>query len=236
MYADYQDVWKTLTAPGGDFEIVTQELRGYPIRAYANAPHSLRDVFLSSAQYADRDYLIFNEERLTYTQAHDQVRSIGLWLISRNVQPGDRVAIAMRNYPEWLLAYWATLSIGATVVGMNAWWTSPEMAYALNDAKPKVIVVDQERFERIQALPNRNSLEIVGVRLKQVAADVTPWSELTACAGQLPSIDIDPDDDACIFYTSGTTGNPKGAELTHRGCVNNVWSLMFAAALQRTLA
>jgi len=236
LYADYQDVWKTLTAPGGDFEIVTQELRGYPIRAYANAPHSLRDVFLSSAQYADRDYLIFNEERLTYTQAHDQVRSIGLWLISKNVQPGDRVAIAMRNYPEWLLAYWATLSIGATVVGMNAWWTSPEMAYALNDAKPKVIVVDQERFERIQALPNRNSLEIVGVRLKQVAADVTPWSELTACAGQLPSIDIDPDDDACIFYTSGTTGNPKGAELTHRGCVNNVWSLMFAAALQRTLA
>ena len=237
MYQEYKDTWAELIAPGADFEIAVQQVRGVPIRTYANAAQNLRDVWLSTQPFADRDYLVYEDERITYAQAHERVGSLAHWLIAQGVKPGDRVAIAMRNYPEWMLCYWATLSIGAAVVGMNAWWVGREMLYALKDSTPKVMILDPERLSQLGELRNEvTAIKLLGVRFPTDAADVTPWAEAVANPAQLPDIDIDTDHDACIFYTSGTTGNPKGAQLTHRGCVSNVWSLMFAGALQRTLA
>ena len=237
MYQEYKDAWAALIAPGADFEVTTTNVRGVDIRTYANAAPNLRDAWAATIAYADREYLVYEDERLTYAEAHARVNALGHWLINRGVQPGDRVAIAMRNYPEWMLSYWAILSVGATVVGMNAWWTGPEMLYALEDSTPKVIIADEERlatFDTISAsLP---AMAAIGVRLPAASSDATSWFDATADAKPLPSLDIDPDSDACIFYTSGTTGNPKGAQLTHRGCTSNIWSLMFAAALQRILA
>ncbi len=236
MYEEYQAVWQALTAPGGDFEIAEIELRGHPCRIYANAPASLRDVWLSSAQFGDRDYLVYEDERLTYAQTHQQVANLVAWLHAQGVAPGDRVAIAMRNYPEWLLSYWAVLSMGATVVGMNAWWTWPEMLYALEDSTPKVLILDQERLDRLDFETDAVACTtLLGVRLTAAHDRVTPWAESIAGTHALPEVAIDPDSDACIFYTSGTTGNPKGAQLTHRGCVSNIWSMMFAGAVLRVL-
>ena len=163
MYQEYKSAWAALTAPGADFEVTTTNVRGVDIRTYANAVPNLRDAWATTAAYADREYLVYEDERLTYAQAHDRVNALGNWLIAQGVNSGDRVAIAMRNYPEWLLSYWATLSIGATVVGMNAWWTGPEMLYALNDSEPKAIILDEERlatFNEIrQQLP---TMQVVG--------------------------------------------------------------------------
>jgi long-chain acyl-CoA synthetase len=139
MYDDYKAAWTQLTAPGADFEVVTANVRGVDIRTYANAPANLRDVWLSTAAFADRDYLVYENQRLTYAQTHQRVAAMANWLIAQGVKPGDRVAIAMRNYPEWMQAYWATMSVGAAVVGMNAWWIGPEMLYALQDSTPKVM-------------------------------------------------------------------------------------------------
>lgn len=237
MYKEYKDAWAALIAPGADFEVTTTNVRGVDIRTYANAAPNLRDAWAATIAYAEREYLVYEDERLTYAEAHERVNALGHWLIEHGVQPGDRVAIAMRNYPEWMLSYWAILSVGATVVGMNAWWTGPEMQYALEDSTPKVIIADAERlatFNQIRAsLP---AMAAIGVRLPAASSDATPWADAIADAKPLPTLDIDPDSDACIFYTSGTTGNPKGAQLTHRGCTSNIWSLMFAAALQRVLA
>lgn len=237
MYQEYKDAWAALIAPGADFEVTTTNVRGVDIRTYANAAPNLRDAWAATIAYADREYLVYEDERLTYAEAHARVNALGQWLINRGVQPGDRVAIAMRNYPEWMLSYWAILSVGATVVGMNAWWTGPEMLYALEDSTPKVIIADEERlatFDTISA--SFPAMAAIGVRLPAASSDATSWFDATADAKPLPSLNIDPDSDACIFYTSGTTGNPKGAQLTHRGCTSNIWSLMFAAALQRILA
>ncbi len=234
MYEQYQEVWNALTADGADFEIAVEDIRGNPTRTYKNAPGNLRDVWASSIQFGDADYLVYEEERLTYAEAHAQVASVAQWLRARGVEPGDRVAIAMRNYPEWLLTYWATLAAGATVVGMNAWWTGPEMVYAINDSEPKVIVLDVERFERVDAHRNEiGDVQLVGVRFEHDG--VIPWNTITGDTAELPPIPIDPDSDACIFYTSGTTGHPKGAELTHRGCVSNIFSMMFAGALLKEI-
>ncbi len=146
MYDQLEEVRRELTGPGAQFEITVVDVRGNPTRTYANAPNSLREVWLASAAFADRDYLVYHDERLSYAEAHRQVASIGAWLQDQGVAPGDRVAIAMRNYPEWLLAYWATVSIGAAVVGVNAWWVGPELVYGLNDSQPKVLIADQERL------------------------------------------------------------------------------------------
>jgi len=237
MYQEYKAAWAALTAPGADFEVTTTNVRGVDIKTYANALTNLRDAWVSTAAYAEREYIVYEDERLTYAQAHEHVNSLGNWLIGQGVQPGDRVAIAMRNYPEWILSYWAILSVGATVVGMNAWWTGPEMLYALEDSTPKAIIADEERLATLNSIRAKlANLVVIGVRVPGSPADVTPWSDVIADPMPMPEIAIDPDSDACIFYTSGTTGNPKGAQLTHRGCTTNIWSLMFAAALQRVLA
>ena len=237
MYQEYKSAWAALIAPGADFEITTTNVNGVNIRTYANAVPNLRDAWAATAAYADREYLVYEDERLTYAQAHEHVNSLGNWLIAQGVQPGDRVAIAMRNYPEWMLSYWGILSVGATVVGMNAWWTGSEMLYALEDSTPNVIIADEERLATLNDIKTKlPELKIIGVRLSSAQDGVSSWSDVIANPAPIPQITIDPDSDACIFYTSGTTGNPKGAQLTHRGCTSNIWSLMFAAALQRVLS
>ncbi len=237
MYDEYKAAWAQLTAPGADFEIATVNVRGVDIRTYANAPANLRDVWLSTQAFADRDYLVYEGERLTYAQTHQRVASLANWLIQQGVKPGDRVAIAMRNYPEWLQAYWATLSVGAAVVGMNAWWIGPEMLYALQDSTPKVMILDKERLDQLgEHRAEVQDIALVGVRFPEPEPGVTPWTDVVSGSEALPMIDIDTDSDACIFYTSGTTGRPKGAQLTHRGCVSNIFSMLFSAGLQRLLA
>lgn len=229
MYEELKQAWAQLTAPGAPFEVTLTEVRGVKVRTYLQAPANLRDLWLASAGFHDRDYLVYRDERWTYGEVHSQVAAIANYLVAKGVGPGDRVAIAMRNYPEYMPCYWATVATGASVVGMNAWWVSHEMAYGLDNSRPRVLIADQERLERFFNMEKQPDCTLVGVRLPEPIPGVTPFEEVLQTAGELPMQDIDPDDDACIFYTSGTTGYPKGAQLTHRGCVNNVMSIAFWA-------
>jgi len=230
MYEELREVTARLTGEGGPFEIVTVEVDGVPLRAYKNAPADMRQVWLGTARHGDATYVVYESERISFAQAHRLVAAAARTLRDRfGVRPGDRVAIAMRNYPEWVLAYWAAIVAGASVVGMNAWWTGPEMAYALEDASPKLLIADRERLERLDTVRDRvGEIATVAVRPGEAGFPGTvPWSELVSADGPLPDVEIDPDADACIFYTSGTTGRPKGARLTHRGCTNNIMSIAF---------
>jgi len=230
-YSELRQVRDELTGPGGPFEIIKAEIFGNHINTYKNAPPSVREVWLSTAVFAERPYLIYQDERITYAEAHAQVNAIAAWMAAQGVKPGDRVAIAMRNYPEWMLIYWACVASGVTAVGMNAWWTSEEMAYALNDSTPKILFLDAERLARFREKPElAGTVQLVGVRLDETPADITPWSDVIAHGGSMPDVTVDPESDACIFYTSGTTGFPKGAQLTHRGCVANLFNMLYAAA------
>ncbi|MBS0475524.1 MAG: acyl--CoA ligase, partial [Proteobacteria bacterium] len=229
-YAELRQVRDELTGPGGQFEIVEAEVLGNRIRTYRNAPPSVREVWLATAQFGDRPYLVYHDERLTYAETHRQVTAVAAWLWSRGLRPGDRVAIAMRNFPEWMVIYWACVSIGVVVVGMNAWWTAEEMDYALTDSQPRVLFCDIERLERFREIKGGAAIDLVGVRLPEPDGGVIPWAEVIAHPGAMPDVTIDPDADACIFYTSGTTGFPKGAQLTHRGCVANLMNLLYAGA------
>ncbi|MDP5052651.1 MAG: acyl--CoA ligase, partial [Congregibacter sp.] len=239
MYAELKRAWGEFTAPGQMFEVHRAPVNGVGILSYVHAPNSLRDLWLASAGHANNDYLIYQDERLTYAEAHQRVASVARALADMGVVSGDRVAIAMRNYPEWMLAYWAVTSIGAVVVGMNAWWVPHEMEYALQDSEPKVLIADEERLQRFAEIRDKFAdLSVVAVRPASVLpAWATHWDTLLAAEASLPDAQIDADSDACIFYTSGTTGRPKGAQLTHRGCVNNVMNVAFINSVQpRALA
>lgn len=234
MYDELREVWTELTAPGAPFEIAEVEVRGVPLKAFANASPTLRDFWLQSALQGDKDYLVYRDERWTYADAHREVASVAAWLAANGVEPGDRVAIALRNYPEWMLAYWAVVSMGATVVGMNAWWTGPEMVYGLQDSDPKVVIIDRQRLDVLNLHREEvGDFTLVGVRLEGAQPGdpdgLVDWAELRGTEPAMPDVTIDPDSDACIFYTSGTTGKPKGAQLTHRGCTNNVMAVAFGA-------
>ncbi|MBS0360460.1 MAG: acyl--CoA ligase [Proteobacteria bacterium] len=235
-YAELNKAWTALTAAGAPFEIAEIEVRGATLKSFKNAPPNVRALWLSTAQFADRDYLVYGDERITYAEAHRQVASIANWLLAHGVKSGDRVAISMRNYPEWMLIYWACACMGAACVGMNAWWTPAEMAYGLADAQPKVLFADAERIGRIQEQPQMlGETVLVATRTDPKPAGAVDWSEVIAQGGDLPDAAIDPDSDLCIFYTSGTTGFPKGAQLTHRSCITNLMNMMFIGQAQ-TLA
>ncbi len=228
-YAELNEAWAELTGPGAPFEITTVEVGGVPVRAFLAAPPSVRALWMSTVAFAERDYLVYEDERITYGEAHVHVAAIANWLMAQGVRPGDRIAVAMRNYPEWMLVYWAGVSIGVAVVGMNAWWTAAEMAYGLKDSAPKVVFADAERIARIEEQPGMlGDAVLVSVRTDPTPAGAVPFTDVLAEGGDLPEVEIDPEADACIFYTSGTTGFPKGAQLTHRGCINNLMNMMFA--------
>ncbi|TXS90204.1 acyl--CoA ligase [Parahaliea maris] len=234
MYQHLKEAWDQLTAEGQPFEVTTAEVGGVAIRTYCHAPPSLREIWLASAAHGAADYLVYQDERLSYAGAHEIVASVATWLQQQGVRPGDRVAIAMRNYPEWMLAYWAVTAMGAVAVGMNAWWVESEMQFALEDSAPKVLICDRERLQRFAAIrENFPELVVAAVRMEDAVPDwVCEWMDVVNTPGSLPEALIDPEDDACIFYTSGTTGRPKGARLTHRGCVNNVLNVAFSTAVQ----
>lgn len=231
-YAELKKAWAELTGPGAPLEVTEVEVGGQKLRAFKNAPPNVRALWLSTAAFAERDYLIYGDERITYAEAHRMVAACAAWMWEQGVRPGDRVAVAMRNYPEWLLIYWACACIGVACVGMNAWWTASEMAYGLEDSQPKILFADAERIARIAEQPSMlGEAKLVAVRTEPPAGAVA-WADVLAGGGALPDVDVDPDADICIFYTSGTTGFPKGAQLTHRSNINNLMNMMFSGQVQ----
>jgi acyl-CoA synthetase (AMP-forming)/AMP-acid ligase II len=239
----YLSTWEEMAAAGGQFEMEEITVRGIPMRVFKNAPPTMRAFWELTAGYADRDYIVYEDERYTYAEVAATVRSLAHHLRdAHGVTNGDRVAISMRNFPEWVMTYWATVSLGAAVVGMNAWWTSEEMKFGMTDAQPKVAVVDDERIERLlpvlEDIRAESPMHVISVRSdRELPADCSRWSDVvdgSTAPTELPAAEIDPDDDVCIFYTSGTTGFPKGAQLTHRGSVHNVMNLVFMSLTAAT--
>ncbi len=206
------------------------------MQVFEQAPPTMRAVWELATLHGDKPYIVYEDERYTYAEIAAAVRATAAHLHEvHGVGNGDRVGIAMRNYPEWVISYWAIASLGAAAVGLNAWWTGPEMEYGLTDSQPKVLIADGERLERVvphlDAIRAAQPMHIITVRTDaDLPDDASRWADVIDPANApdaLPAIEIDPDDDVTIFYTSGTTGFPKGAQLTHRGSVHNLMNLAF---------
>ena len=216
-----------LTAKGQPFEIVETEAIGRRVRVFANAPKNIRELI--EATRSDKEFLVYENERYTYEDTWRQACRLAHALVNDfGVKKGDHVAIAMRNYPEWIFSYVAIASIGAVAIAVNSLWTADEMAHGLNLSKPKVLIADQERIDRVMSLASLpEGLRIIGVRTKKpLPANATEWGDIAAKAEQtaMPAIDVSPDDDLQMLFTSGSTGNPKGAVSTHRNVISALLS------------
>ena len=231
-----------LTSPGAMFEMETVDIGGVATRVWKNAPQTLTDILINSKKFGDQDFLVYEDERISFEQHFAMAATAAARLTELGVSKGDRVAIAMRNLPEWIITFWATLSLGAIAVPLNAWWTTEELVYGLEDSGAKVVLVDLERLARLSSiLDDVAALETVVVASEDRGApfDVsTPATRVATMrfdeflgevdpAATLPEASIHPDDDATILYTSGTTGKPKGAVGSHRNAISNVMNLFF---------
>ncbi|NDH40022.1 MAG: AMP-dependent synthetase [Gammaproteobacteria bacterium] len=226
VMAHYRRAVEMVTAPEAFLELTTIEVGGNKLKAYKHAPGSMRDLWMLGQGYGDQEYIVYGEERYTFAQAGQIVANFSAWLQGQGIGSGDRVAIALRNYPEWIFAYWGVIAVGGVVVGMNAWWVADEMAYALSDSEPKILIADDQRLATFADIATDfPDLTVVAVREPSSPVVAVPWEAAVSEVGELPTTPIDPNDDACIFYTSGTTGRPKGAQLTHRGCVHNIMNV-----------
>ena len=214
-----------ITAPGGPLGVGRATVRGVDLPVFSTAPTNMRDFLdFFFASNADKEFLVYLDERFTFAQVHAASRKVAAVLQARGIAKGDRVAIAMRNYPDWITAYCGALMLGAVAVPLNAWWKGEELAYGIGHSGTRLVIADEERARRLAALPDftvpvltvRTSAEVAaGLGFDRLddalaVADVAPW--------YLPP--IDPDDDATIMYTSGSTGHPKGAVSTQRAIVS----------------
>lgn len=235
--ASREEVLAGLTGPGGEFEVVQTQVGGVPMRVYKHAPASLRDMFLGTAAFGDQDFLIYEDRTLTFSEHFKQVAALAAHLKEKGIKKGDRVAIGMRNYPEWVAAFWACQTIGAVTVALNAWWTGGELDYALEDSGTVLLIVDEERLERLKDVPSASRLiEVIVARAEGDIGTATPFEEIVAKGGSLPEAEIAPEDYATILYTSGTTGRPKGAAATHRNHITNIMNTMLNGAVNAGLA
>src|SRR5579864_6198636 len=141
---------EVLTAPGQIFETGDETVRGIPMKVWKNAPPSLRAVLEMSRGHGGQTFLVYEDEQMTFEEHFQAAAHLATRLVDDyGVKKGDRVAIAMRNFPEWPIAFWAAAVAGAVVVPLNAWWTGEELHYGLSDSGTKLVLCDEERAERL---------------------------------------------------------------------------------------
>jgi long-chain acyl-CoA synthetase len=232
----YEQATAAVTAPGQRFETDRVEIGGRGVTVFRHAPPTLREVFATARTRGGRDFLVYEDERWSFDEVMRQVDALGHLLVhDHGVRVGDRVAIAMRNYPEWIVSFAAITSVGAIAVAVNAWWTTDELDFALGDSTPTVVIADRERVERGLDSCQQRGIRLLAVRWgdDEPPAGVERWEDVLPLGEPLPDQAPGPDDDATILYTSGTTGRPKGAVSTHRAVVQSLMGFGCRTAIER---
>ncbi|WOX23857.1 class I adenylate-forming enzyme family protein [Streptomyces solicathayae] len=229
--SEFERVSARLTAPGAPFAVRDGR--------YVDGPGTLREFVEATWAFGDRPFLVAEERTHTYAEFFAAACGLARRLADTyGLRPGDRAVVAMRNHPEWHIAFWATQLAGLVAVPLNAWWTEDEFTYALDDCAPGVLLVDGERVERVRAWAGKH--DVPGI-VFHPGDEALPQKFLAYVADDDPTlgpppVDVLPEQDATIIYTSGTTGRPKGAVATHLaqvGAAINPRYLASASALRR---
>ncbi len=215
-----------LTAPGAPFEIRTEDVLGEPMEVFSRRHRSLSELLERSRDFGDAEYLVSVERRLTFADHLDEVAALAHELREvHGVGKGDRVAICAANCPEWIVAFWATVSLGAVAVGMNSMWAGPELRHGLELTEPRVLIADEPR----RALAGEQSIPVLSTEADLPAIVARHRGAAFEPAG------VDEDDPAVILFTSGTSGRPKGATHSHRNVLCALWFHLFNDAVVAAL-
>ena len=212
-----------LIGEGAPWEVATDEAG---MRYYKSAPVDLREALAVARNHGDKEFLIYEGERRSYNDLMDEADSLGAALQDAGIGKGDRVALAMRNYPEWMSAFIAVTGIGAVIVPVNSWGQPADIAYTVGDSGAKLVICDQQRHDGVASIMKEKGIRTLIARPtdsddpNSLDAFVAPFK------GKAPEpVDIGGDDLALIMYTSGTSGKPKGATSTHRAICQAVFNM-----------
>ena len=226
----------TVTEPGKPFETEVVNVDGVDYIGFVNAPQNLRELYRSGISH-ETDFYVYEDDRYTFEDAWHIAAQVANRLLEVGIQPGDRVGISLRNYPEWIFAFMGITAMGGVAVAMNAWWSTEEMVYGIEDSGLKLLFVDQERLDRIGSASEKLGIQLVTVRCSDER--FTDWNAfITDSSSDMPDHEIDAGDNATLLYTSGSTAHPKGVLSTHRSICNALlgWEAAGAVGFQLTVA
>jgi long-chain acyl-CoA synthetase len=206
--------------PGQPYEVITEAIDGVEFRVFKNAPRNLIELYRDGLEFAEGDFYVYETERCTYQQAWERAAGVAAALQKRGLKKGDRVGIAMRNYPEWVYAFMGITAAGGVAVAMNAWWSGEELLYGIEDSGLKLLVADGERVERLT--PYLDKLDLTLITVRSEYPDHESWESFIAdsAGAEMPQTAIAADDNALILYTSGSTSHPKGVLSSHRAIIH----------------
>jgi long-chain acyl-CoA synthetase len=229
-----------LTKPGAEFEIDVKTINGVETRFFKNIPNTLPEYYrIYCDEFAERDFLVWYDDRLTFSQVYKKASVVAHVLKNQfNVKKGDRVAIACRNFPEWVFALMGITSIGAIAVAVNSWWQGEELAYGLEDSGARIVFVDQERANRLGDRIENLGVQAIVIRPEgEQLAGTMLFDDFMSNAEdtEMPEVKLDADEDILIMYTSGSAGKPKGSVSSHRNILTTLFSWKFGTEVQELL-
>lgn len=219
-------------------EIVVEDVLGHATQVYKQRMSSLRDLMNQNALRPDVTCLVQGDQRFTFGEHDLAARQVANALGAMGVGHGDRVAVVSANNPEWVITFWACAISGAICVPLNAWQKSEELQFALEDCGAKVVIADRKRIDLVlpvlASLPAVEHVFLAGETPRFDGPNVRAFGELFGGADDpgMPDVSIDEDDILAILYTSGTTGRPKGATITHRQTVANLANIICLGMIQ----
>lgn len=221
---------EAICGAGGFFETAVEEVLGEQHEVFVSRARSLREYVEQTANFDEREFLVLEDQRLTYQEFRHQVWSAAKALQEDfGIQKGDRVAILAANCPEWAVAFYAAASIGAIVSAFNGWWTPAEIEYGIQHSTPKALIGDARRLERLEEIADLPQ----DLRIINIDGDFVSLLRHAPDASA-PQVPIDEDDPALILYTSGTTGRSKGALISHRALIGFVQTAMANGFIRST--
>jgi len=218
----------------GMFELQKKTIRGNEYNIFVNVPQNLFEYFQFALIHGEWEFLAYEDESYKYQEVLNNAAGLAHVLVDQyGLKKGDAVAFSMRNYPEWIYSYMAVTSIGCVAVPLNSWWQGKELDYGITHSEAKIFIGDDERLQRLEGLVENTPR--ISVRCQaNTFTNTVAFEELVEPKETFPQVEIDPEDDASIMYTSGSTGYPKGVVTTHRSIINTpvAWAFLATMASQ----
>ena len=232
----FAEMDKLALESGGDFEIIQRQINGENFNVFKNLSENLPTMYQSVVQtHADKEFLVYLNQRYSFNDIYQQASAFAQSLQQDyNIKVGDRVVIAMRNYPEWIMAFMAITSIGGIVVPLNAWWQREEFIYAIEHCEASLVIADDRRFVMLKDWLSQQSIPAIVARGNDTTKGATEFEQLVSKNQNqaMPNVPLNRDSSACIFYTSGSTGLPKGALSNHQNLLTSLhtWAMLGTGA------
>lgn len=228
-------VQSQLTSTGAPFELRNKQVNGQTYSVYVNAPSSLAQVIQDARRTDEQNFLVYQDQRLSFKQFFERLDSLASWMHEHGVKKGDKVVIAMRNRPEWVLAFCAAASLGAVPAPLNSFGTAKELSECVDSIDPMLLVCDAARWERINQQSKWQGQTLV---LNDAKLGLDKFDQLNDFIDALnhPVIQIETPhltdlDPALILFTSGATSKAKAVVSSHIAVCQALYNIDFIGAL-----